>query len=268
MTLLFLHGGLAAYALSTVLGILAVRRNDRRLLQGARTAAVVAVLAHAALIVIRGLGEGRFPVDNLHDAFLFLATGLALGALILDTWRGMPVLTLGAVPVATAAVLLAAGLQSGGTAPPGFWIDAHVLATLAAFCSFALGFVAAVLFLLERQQLKSHARSALLGFMPSLEGLYRIVFRSVWVGVVLLTAGILMGYLYARSLPQTGNEWRMDPKVLMTTATWLAYVIVLTMGLVPSCRGRRTAIGAAVCFVFVAATLWVGIFWSDFHKFL
>ena len=270
-TLLLLHAGLVCYAASTILGILAVRRDHRHLLTGARGALIFAVLLHGVLLFWIGIDEKRFPVATLAEAILVMATLMSGAALFLDKLRSMPIFTVGVAPLATAAVLFAAGLALRSSGRPSAleksaWTGVHVLITLAAFGYFALAFVASVLFLIERKQLKDRSRPPVLGLMPSLERLYGLILNCLAIGLFLLTLGIVIGYLHARtSIRVTG--WRLDPKIIMTTVTWLAYSIVMFLSFVPAFRGRRTAIGAAACFVLVAATIWVSVFWSGFHRF-
>src|SRR2546426_687871 len=80
------------------------------------------------------------------------------------------------------------GAPSEGPAAPGSaWVGLHVLATLVAYGLFELAFIAGLLYLVEQRQLKGGAAAPLLGIMPSLETLYRLLLRSLEVGVALLT---------------------------------------------------------------------------------
>ena len=267
LKLILLHAGLIAYAVSTGVGVLALRREDRKLLRFAKAALLPGILAHGTLILLIGLHEQRFPVATLQEAFLFLAVVLCIVVLSLDALRSMPVLSIGVAPVATIVGVLAATLGPSKPRPESqeFLIGVHVVITLIAFAAFALAFVSSVLFLAEQRRLKQHSKPSLIELMPSLEGLYGMILTWVSLGLFLLTAGILSGYLFMRGI-DPGRGWRMDPKIIMTSLTWLAYAIVMILSLIPACKGRRTAIGATICFFLVAATFWGSVFWSEFHK--
>jgi ABC-type transport system involved in cytochrome c biogenesis permease subunit len=92
--------------------------------------------------------------------------------------------------------------------------------------------------------------------------------QGVIGGVVLLTGGILAGYLYGRQVLVPHSGWQMDAKILITSAIWAAYLIVAVLSFVPSLKGRRTALASALCFVVSMAASWVASFWSGFHRYM
>ncbi|MHC4608207.1 MAG: cytochrome c biogenesis protein CcsA, partial [Planctomycetota bacterium] len=226
--LILFHAGLAGCAVSTVLVVLALPRSNRRLLMLARGLLLPSALLLAAALVLAGIREERFPVASLPEGLVFLAVVLTLGALALDLLRSMPVLTVGVAPVATIMLSWAAllGIHAGAKPDPitrGFLPAIHAIATICAFVFFALALVAALLYLLEQGRLKSRVPPPFPVLMPPLERLYGMMLANIAIGMVLLTAGILMGYLYARTA-FAEQTWRMDPKILTTTLTWLAYL--------------------------------------------
>ncbi|MBI2898652.1 MAG: cytochrome c biogenesis protein CcsA [Planctomycetes bacterium] len=93
------------------------------------------------------------------------------------------------------------------------------------------------------------------------------MFASVLAGVLCLTAGVLVGYMYARTVETASNAWRTDPKVILTTVTWLAYLLVALSSFLPAFRGRRAAQASVACFAFVILAFWATAFSSRFHGF-
>jgi ABC-type transport system involved in cytochrome c biogenesis permease subunit len=98
--------------------------------------------------------------------------------------------------------------------------------------------------------------------------LHRLIRVSVALGIIFLTLGGVIGYLYARTTEIHSNAWRTDPKIILTTITWAAYGILLFASTLPFFRGRRTAWAAIICFGFLVFTAWSTIFWSPFHNYL
>lgn len=263
---LLLHSGLILYSASVAVLFAAVGRASPRLLTPGRAAAAAAAACHGLLLALRG----HFPAATLFEFALLLSAGLMATGLALDLVRRMPIFTVGCAPTALAFAIVAALVGAPAGPRPEKVLTAtavaHVLVMLAAFGAFALAFVGGLLYLFEQRKLKARPGAPLLGFLPPLEALYRLMRACVGIGVGLLTAGVLVGYLYARRV-ETLAGWRTDPKVLLTTATWLAYLLVGIGSLVPPLRGRRTALASVVSFALVILAFWASAFWSPFHNF-
>jgi len=267
--MLLIHTAIATLAVAAGFGFLAVRRQSGGPLQGARILAGVAALLLIAVLVRRGMELDKAPLVSRFDTHLLVSLLLVAAALGLDLLRSMPILTIGALPLALASLILAAatGEPQDPAAPFASTPVAgvHAVLILLSYVAFAVAFVTALLYLIEQRQLKAHGSPASLGLMPSLETSYRMTRRSVVAGVIFLTGGILCGYLYAREKLTPG--WRMDPKIIVTSAVWLGFLIVAVLGAVPSFKGRRTAVASALCFVISMAASWISSFWSGFHRY-
>jgi HemX protein len=270
-SVLLIHAAILSLALGTGLGFVAVRRKAAGPLQGARILAVVAALLLLAVLVRRGIALDKPPLVSRFDTHLLVSLLLIVAALGLDLLRTMPVLTIGALPLAVASLILAAatGEPQDPTAPFASTPIAglHAVLMLFSYVAFAVAFVTALLFLIEQRQLKAHGIPASFGMMPSLETSYRMTLRSVVAGVILLTGGILCGYLYAREKLTPSSHWRWDPKILVTSGVWAGFLIVALLSAVPSFKGRRTAVASALCFVVSMAASWIASFWSGFHRY-
>jgi ABC-type transport system involved in cytochrome c biogenesis permease subunit len=272
----FLCMGAFCYLISTAWAFASLRGDSRDRLIFARSFAILGMLFHAMLLVRLGLERGRFPVTGALESFVFLATAVTIVALALDGLRRLPIVTVGALPLALVTSILAITLActppatSTTTPPPGtasVWTGVHVVIALGSYGAFALAFVSGIVYLVGQRRLKDHAVSPLLGLIPSLETVGRLTVHSVAVGVVLLVAGLLVGYLHARNVYAGTSGWRVDPKIILTTLTVVAYGVVLALSGRPAFKGRRTAIYSVAGFLLVMATFWASVFWSDFHRF-
>ncbi len=266
---LLIHSAVLSLAVAAGLGFLAVRRQSAGPLQGARILAGVAALVVLAILVRRGIALDKAPLVSRFDTHLLVSLLLIVAALGLELLRSMPILTIGALPLSLASLILAAatGEPQDPAAPFASTPIAgvHAVLILLAYVAFAVAFVTSLLFLIEQRQLKAHGAPPALGMMPSLETSYRMTLRSIVAGVVLLTGGILCGYLYAREkVPAPG--WRLDAKIIVTSAVWAGFMVVAILSSVPSFKGRRTAVASALCFVVSMAASWVASFWSGFHR--
>jgi ABC-type uncharacterized transport system permease subunit len=265
--------GLACYAAALVAAALALR-DGPRLATIARLALACGAMVHGASLASSAHASGRFPITSLREFVLALVAAFALAAVLLEVARGMRLACFAAAGVslalaaATAAFLGHAAADRPADAPdPGtFWPGIHVLLVLAAYASFAVAFTAGVLYLGTRAQLKKHQPPSWLERMPSLETSLRVNRAAVWVGFVSLTAGILVGYLHARNVV-AGNEWRLDPKVLLATLTWACYLAVLALALIPRLRGSAVVRLSVGSFAIAILSLWSSAVWSGFHRY-
>ena len=270
---LFLGAGVLMYALGAAAALATARSGDRRRLAQARLTGLLGALYHLAVLVSQGVRSGHFPVTGAPEAFLALAAASILVALGLDALRRFSVLLIGTLPLALVTSLLAAALllAPGADAPPvkgaaSAWTALHIFTALGAYLAFGFAFVAGILYLVAQRQLKDHRLSTTLGLMPPLQSIARLNLRSIAVGAVLLAGGILVGYAQARSVYNRQFD-RLDPKIILSTLTFAAYVVVLVMHRRPDFRGRRAALASVAGFLLVMVNFWASIFWSGFHNF-
>src|ERR1041384_1153029 len=189
------YAGFLFYLYGTIFAFAAVRKGDARALARGRLGALIGAFDHALALFSFGARTGHFPVTNTFEAFLFLATVVSLLALILDWYRKLAVLVVGALPLAVATTALAITLsfapeESGGRSVSSGWTIVHIFIALASYGAFAIAFVSGLLYLIEQRQLKEHASPSILGLLPSLEAVARVNLRAIAIGAALLAAGI------------------------------------------------------------------------------
>jgi ABC-type transport system involved in cytochrome c biogenesis permease subunit len=266
------YAGFLFYLYGTIFAFAAVRKGDARALARGRLGALIGAFDHALALFSFGARTGHFPVTNTFEAFLFLATVVSLLALILDWYRKLAVLVVGALPLAVATTALAITLsfapeESGGRSVSSGWTIVHIFIALASYGAFAIAFVSGLLYLIEQRQLKEHASPSILGLLPSLEAVARVNLRAIAIGAALLAAGIVVGYLNARKEYGLGREWRVDPKIILSTITFAAYAVVLALSAKPAFRGKRTAVASVLSFLLVMVNFCTSLFGSGIHRF-
>ncbi|WP_114417580.1 cytochrome C assembly family protein [Marinospirillum perlucidum] len=215
--------------------------------------AIAFYLAGASWVGMRLLG--RAPENNRlvrvlglvalinHAIVLYsqldLATGLSLGlldvasllswlicAFILLASLRHPTLNLAVALFPLAGVLLLLGQlpEEHYQLPAGKeGLLFHVLASLSAYSLFALASVQAVLLALQNRQLKHHHLKGLISVLPPLQTMERLLFDLLIAGQVLLTLGILSGFIFLDQLFTGGNAH----KTFFSLAAWLTFGILL-----------------------------------------
>lgn len=154
------------------------------------------------------------------------------------------------------------------------WLVVHIAFLLAAYASLAFSMVASFLYLVQERRLKSHfAVVAPVGkgswrmageFLPPLDTLERIAHATLLFGFPCMTLGLLVGSLLAQE--SVGPAYFFDPKVLLSFAMWVLYVVLLYIRRSAGLRGRRAAYLSSGVFV-VILIVWAANQFSQVHRF-
>jgi len=146
------------------------------------------------------------------------------------------------------------------------WLTVHVFLSFMGNGMFAVAFSAAIMYLIQENQIKKKKLGSFYTRLPSLETLDTVNHYSLMYGFPLITLGMITGAIYAQYV--LGKYWRWDPKEVWSLITWLFYATLLHQRLTVGWRGRRAAIMSIIAFLiliftFVGASLWL----SDYHSF-
>ncbi|MFZ4573669.1 MAG: cytochrome c biogenesis protein [Phycisphaerales bacterium] len=187
------------------------------------------VVEHAMGVGLRILILERAPVSNTYESLIWMGlVGIAAGliAQLVNRGRGwylfggiaaafISVLFAGLVPITDQTNSLPAVLRSN------FWLTVHVLTIVA---SYGVLVVASVLghaylikdVLLRKQDAGNEGRSAALVVQT---------YRTIQIGLFLLTAGTILGGVWASE--SWGRFWGWDPKETWALISIIAYFAVL-----------------------------------------
>ena len=129
----------------------------------------------------------------------------------------------------------------------------HLGLILSGIMALIVSVSCAVMYLLQSNQLKSkHLRKSLLA-LPSLEQLDALHFRSLSVGIILFSLGILSGCFWAKNLKEFPGILK-DPKVILSFLTGFMYWLVLGFRMSSLRRGQKIALGTILIFVLLCVT--------------
>jgi cytochrome c-type biogenesis protein CcsB len=222
---------------------------------------------HTLALVVRGVELGRPPLGTLLEAM----SVVGWAAVLLTLWaeRQYRVKVLGAfvLPVVSifgiSAAALPPGLSDLSPALRSAWIWVHVILVLLGISAFVLNFAGGVMYLLQERQLKAKRPGALYYRLPPLETLDRMTYRALTLGFPLLTLGLLLGALWARTA--WGSVLTFDPRALFSLLAWLVYASTLSGRVLAGWRGRRAAYFAVVGFGVLVLTLGAGLLLPGRH---
>jgi cytochrome c-type biogenesis protein CcsB len=223
-------------------------RSTRRLVAQLATAAMCAALAlNLSLIVGRWIEADRAPFKSLFESLVFLSFTMGAVYLVMERlYRTRVFGTLAAVgsfgSLAYAVtkwdaeiVKLPPALQSG-------WFIPHVVVYFIGYGALFFATAVAVVQLLAsrypffRRLLEVKAGTVLSGKPLDLE---RVSYDAIRFGFVLLTVGLLVGSVWAKSA--WGDYWVWDPKENWSLVTWLVYGAHLHLRRVKGWRGNKGA---------------------------
>lgn len=202
---------------------------------------VLAVLAHAGSIVLRGFAAYRWPLGNMYEFTSALCFMAVVAWLVL--LRRHPGLRPAGVFVLTPIVLLmfltgTVLYLEAAPVPPAlqsYWIIIHVTTITLASGMMLIPGVASLLFLLKR----GDKPAALAAKLPSAEALDRLAYRVTVLAFPLYTFGIITGAVWAEAA--WNRFWGWDPKETVAFVAWVLYAAYLHARATSGWRSSRAA---------------------------
>jgi cytochrome c-type biogenesis protein CcsB len=177
-------------------------------------------------MVLRVLISGRAPVTNMYESVVWVAMGTVLFGLIFYAVYRNRLMLLSALPVSFLCLLLVRSLPVAMPARldplvpvlrDNFWLTVHVLTITLSYAAFALalGFAHVILWRYIRRPETA----------DSLRQLHTWLYRMMFVGLILLAAGTILGGVWANY--SWGRFWGWDPKETWALIALLMYVVAI-----------------------------------------
>jgi len=242
------------YAAAGIVLLLSRNSWERRGYQLAWVLAGSGFLIQAAGLLSRVLIAGRPPVTNMYESVIWVAFGTILFALIFETIYRAGSFLLGAVPVAVASLILADSqpvILDHSIHPltpvlrDNFWLSTHVLSITLSYAAFALSLGVAHVALAQ----------IIAGRKPTAI-LYTYLYKTLQVGVLLLTTGTILGGVWANY--SWGRFWDWDPKETWALTALLGYLFLLHGRISGLWGGFGLAVGSVIAFMSVLMA-WYGV---------
>jgi ABC-type uncharacterized transport system permease subunit len=267
MALLWLRFALACYFIGLVYAFVALRRTSDLFSRIALHAVSLGMVFHFVSLVEEFLSD-HVVWASVHNAesllaFFSLSFFMIIYAVYKTTSPGVVVFPIVFLLTFVAAIgeqpflLTTPGLRTG-------WLIAHIVTVFAGYAALLLSFGASLLYLLQESRLKSKKPSSLLSYLPALEVIDQIGYRSLLLGFPFMTLGLMTGSVVA--LSSYGRLDFFDPKILLSVLMWFVYMVMVFTRWNSGLRGRRAAVLATVAFV-AAVVAWAANYFSAMHRF-
>ncbi|MBI4368095.1 MAG: cytochrome c biogenesis protein CcsA [Candidatus Omnitrophica bacterium] len=213
-------------------------------------------LIHSFGFVLRMLIAGRPPVTNMYESIIWVSWAAVLFSLILLFFYPSAHLPVIAASVATFALLIGESFPTfldASISPlvpvlrSNYWLTIHVLTITLGYGAFALnwGIAHVLLYSLAFRKKKELQNS-----------LGEYLYRSLQIGVIFLTAGTILGGVWAAD--SWGRFWGWDPKETWALIAILAYLAVLHSRTAGWLDMFGVAFWSALCFLTVLMA-WYGV---------
>jgi ABC-type uncharacterized transport system permease subunit len=199
-------------------------------------------VAQWIFLYLRGKQAGSCPITTPSEILVFVAWS----AVVLYFLVGRPfrLSLLGMFTAPLAVILQLAALPNLAIAPHrslsgDFWLEMHAAVSLLAYGSFALAFIAGVLFLTQDHLVRAGHLDGLSSSLPPVTNLTHSIVRLVGAGLLLLSLGILCAF-----------GMRKPPTVFhlaFSVVIWLVYAGLWAWrrwGLMPNARLAWCAIAS------------------------
>jgi cytochrome c-type biogenesis protein CcsB len=217
---------------------------------------VAAALCLSAALAARGLELSTVPLVSSVEALLFYAWLLLVVFLVLV--RREAHRTLGAFLVPLAAFLGA--FAAAFMAPPAAvselfhnrYFALHTVSLFLGYSALSVAFCAGVMYLLLFEEISHKRVGRMFARLPSLDDLDRLGHHTVLLGFALLTAGIAIGMVWAKT--EWGVLWVWEAKSVWTLLSWAVYLGYLLTRNLAGWQGPRAAWLATLGFALAAAT--------------
>ena len=230
----------------------------------------------ALQLIFRWFISGHFPISNLYESLYFLAWSISMGQLLIEREYQSPVIpsiaiTIELLTVSFACFALPEDLKLSSNLVPALrssWLIMHVSVVMLSYAALIIGSLlsASVLFINKNQPLQIRSSStgiggykisnniSLNGIVDSVEfshseELDTLSYRSILIGFVLLTLGLISGAVWANEA--WGTWWSWDPKETWAFISWLFYAAYLHMRISKGWQGRKPALLASTGFLVV-----------------
>jgi cytochrome c-type biogenesis protein CcsB len=231
---------------------------------------VAGFVCHTLFLGHRYYLLGTAPVLDFKSALSFFSWSIILAYLLLQSKFRLRVLGSFVAPFAAFLMIISSTIPGNeGAVKPVFkslWLTVHVATVFLGNGLFAIAFLAAIMYLLQENQIKSKRLGSWFSRLPSLATLDNVNHYAIVYGFPFLSLGMITGSIYAQYA--LGIYWQWDPKEVWSLITWLFYAALLHERLAVGWQGRKAAVMSIVCFcvllfTFVGASFLLG----GYHSF-
>ena len=205
------------------------------------------LITHTITIGLRSIDTGHGPYTTGFEITLFFAWVIVV-IFFLTEWK-YRIKDLGAFVIPVVFIILFySAFQSRDfslidNSSTMFWLTMHRTLSIIGYAAFAIAFGAALMYLIQENQVKSKKLGIMYFRMPSLEVLDDLNYKVIVIGFPLFTLGFMTGSIWNIQTDESFFSWdatRTWPLIIV----WLIYGSIFFGRLLVGWRGKKAAQGA------------------------
>ena len=139
-----------------------------------------------------------------------------------------------------------------------FWLTMHRTLSIIGYGAFAIAFGAALMYLIQENQVKSKKLGVMYFRMPSLEVLDDLNYKVIAIGFPLFTLGFMTGSIWNIKMEESFFSWDIL-RTLPLVVVWFIYFGIFFGRILVGWRGKKAAQGAILGFVAVIGTYFLHV---------
>jgi HemX protein len=224
-------------------------------------AVAVGFIFQTAFLSIRGQQLHRCPITNLFEVIIFVAWSVALFYIVIGPAYRLSLMGAFTAPLVALLQLFALvapiDKRHPVRLPANPWLEFHASMSLVAYGAFALACIAAVMYLMQERQLKTHHLHSIFYHLPPLTDLFAAITRLLWWGFTLYTLGLISGFFVGEPLP-----WI---QIICAIGVWILYGLILQGRYLRWFAPKRVAALCIIGFSAALTLLWGITFTAQSH---
>jgi ABC-type uncharacterized transport system permease subunit len=256
MSVIWLRVAAALYSLGLLHSILTLVRRRESLFPIALSAFSVGAVLHFVSIIEEGIIHNRCPIANLYET-LSMCSFLIVVAYLFVEWRyKVATLSVFVFPLVFVMALVATlGNPVAAWSSPivrNTWLTVHIVLVLLGIAALLLAMGASLLYLFQERELKAKKPRKFYYRLPALGTLDDLISRSMAVGFVLMTLGVIAASTWA--FIELKSDWIRQPQIAISFFTWGVYLAMVCLRTTAGWRGRKAALMTVMVLGFSALT--------------
>jgi cytochrome c-type biogenesis protein CcsB len=187
---------------------------------------LISIGCQLTAMAMRVMISGRAPITNMYETVMFSGFGALIISIIIFFLRKEIMYVLAGLAFNVLSLMMmkfANGMLDEGISPlvpvlrDNFWLSTHVTTVILSYAALSLSWILSNSLLITSR----------FGQMSSAQYRYQVdlIYTSIKFGVVLLSAGVILGGVWADY--SWGRFWGWDPKETWSLIVLLVYVAIL-----------------------------------------
>ena len=256
MSVIWLRVAAALYSVGLLHAILTLVRKKEHLFRIALGAFALGAVFHFVSIIEEGIVNNRCPITNFYET-LSMCAFLIVVLYLFVHWRyKLESLSVFIFPLIFVMAMVATmGNPVSAWSSPivrNTWLTVHIVLVLLGIAALLLTAVASVLYLFQERELKAKKPRKFYYRLPALGTLDDLISKSMALGFVLMTLGVIAGSTWG--FIELKTAWISQPKIAISFFTWGIYMALVLLRTTAGWRGRKAAIMTVTVLGFSALT--------------